>query len=191
MNFQDFFTSTPQIGAAIITAIFGIIGIFVNIWINIMFRNKDYKNKNRLHNIEILESFYLPLNTHFTELKYVLKSFTDCNNMDETISKHGDAQNDKHRTTLKKLSAQIIEHISKNKNQFIDDYKLYLLQTKIIEVVSIINNSYDNNFLEHVSISKLVLEIENYNKRLEHIKIKLFSKNLLDNIINNFRKKHI
>lgn len=58
---QEYVVQNPQVGAAIITALCGIVGIFINIFINIRFRNRDYKNKNRIQKIENHESYYLPL----------------------------------------------------------------------------------------------------------------------------------
>lgn len=56
-----FIKENPQISASIVTAICGIVGIFINIAINIRFRNRDYKDKNRVCQIEIMEAYYLPL----------------------------------------------------------------------------------------------------------------------------------
>lgn len=58
---KDFVANNPQVSASMITALFGILGIFINILINLWFRNRDYKYKNLMQQIECLETYYIPL----------------------------------------------------------------------------------------------------------------------------------
>ena len=64
----QYICQNPQIGAAIITASCGIAGIFINIFINIRFRNKDYKKKIRIQMIENYELYYVPLSEKLENL---------------------------------------------------------------------------------------------------------------------------
>lgn len=66
---KDFTVESPQVNAAIITAIRGILGIFINIAINMYFRKCDYRNKNRIKQIENMKIYYLPLNE---KIKYII-----------------------------------------------------------------------------------------------------------------------
>lgn len=79
---KNFFLENSQISAALITALCGILGVFVNIIINIQFRNRDYKNKNRIRQIENLEKYYLPLTEKTRNLMECIESITIRQNMD-------------------------------------------------------------------------------------------------------------
>lgn len=79
---KDFIANNPQVSASMITALFGILGIFINILINLWFRNRDYKYKNLVQQIESLETYYTPLGEKTLYLINCIQNVTSDENED-------------------------------------------------------------------------------------------------------------
>jgi hypothetical protein len=116
----------PQVYAAVITAIFGILGILINIVINFWFRNKDYKYKNSMLQLEILESYYIPLEEKIIRLNNCISFFEDDDKMfDVILGKNGAekaAQVEKLNGALKECK----DFFNDTDFKYPYDYKLFL-----------------------------------------------------------------
>lgn len=77
---KNFIVNNPQVSASMITALFGILGIFINILINLWFRNRDYKYKNFMQQIENLETYYIPLSEKTKYFLNCIQNVTDNEN---------------------------------------------------------------------------------------------------------------
>ncbi len=189
MDIIDVLKNNPQISAALITAGCGILGIFINIWINYRFRKRDFNIKKLVHDIEILEKFYIPLERELYSFLAIIGNFEECANLYDLLKKENDSKNDSNRILLKNAVDKINGLI--NNCNYIGDYKLYLFQQHLIELIYIIDKNLivDDNFLINFSIHDVMKRIKALIERIEKRKIRLLSKNTLSYFIHLLYKK--
>ncbi len=181
MDIIEVLKDNPQIAAALITASCGILGIFINIWINYRFRKSDLNIKKLIHDIEILEKFYIPLERELYRLLTIIGNFEECINLYDLLKKENDSKNDSNRVLLKNAVDKINGLISNGDYNYIGDYKLYVYQCNLIELIYIINNCsiIDDYILIYKTIEDTTKQINALIKRIEKREIRLLSKNKL------------
>lgn len=176
-SFIDYLKNNPAIIAALITALCGIVGIFINIGINIHFRNQDYRNKNRITNIEILEEYYVILIEKLLEVERIINKFENANSFKHIFVDCKDAKYDSDKKNLNTAITEVLIFSRTYSSKYAGDYKLYTLQKDIVETISVAGNknldvsvtTKDLDFFKN-NLFKLV-------ERVEYIKIKLFFNN--------------
>lgn len=179
MDIIEVLKDNPQIAAALITASCGILGIFINIWINYRFRKKDFNIKKLIHDIEILEKFYIPLERELYRYLDIIGQFKECINFYDLLKKENDSKNDSNRVLLKSAVDKINSLISNCDYNYIGDYKLYVYQCDLIELIYIINNYLiiDDYILINKTIEDSTKRVNALIERIEKRKIRLLSKN--------------
>ncbi len=184
----DYVEKNPQIGAAIITACFSFIGVFLNILINIYFRNIDYKNKNRINYIKVLENFYIPLKTNLNKIYIILLKI----NKDDCCNIFKEAQYLSDIKSLRENTENIININSINTEKYINDFKLFIYQEKClkdIRLMQIIINKKDanqfaenlNGFIQNIEILFNQIKIQSYKVFSNHYLIFLFKRFIIRN----------
>lgn len=178
---RNLINEAPEVGAAIITAVFGILGIVVNIIINYTFRKKDYKLKNFAHNLEIVENFYIPFQRLLDKFTIIILDFENSDNLYDIIKKKGDAKNDSKRQLLQKLVSEIDDFLSKNKYNYIGSYELYKYQQDILKIIYIIKDPIitEDKILKELTKEKISKKINVFNRKIEDRKTRLLSNNYL------------
>lgn len=176
----EYILQNPQVGAAIITAIFGILGILINIIINISFRNRDYKNKNRIDNIEHIESYYMPLYNLASHLIETVKEINVEGDLNVNIALDGQMESAKaFKIKLFKDSINNLHNFFGEKDyKFLNDYKLFkshqMVKQEIWYLYQYINEN--NKMIKNLSFYQLLKEVEDL---IYRIKINE-AKNLID-----------
>lgn len=124
---MEYILQNPQVSAAIVTAVFGILGILINIIINISFRNRDYKNKNRISNIEHIESYYMPLCNLVSRLIETVKLINADGeiNIKNVLDGKMGAANDYNIKLFKDSINDLQQFLCQKEYKFLDDYKLF------------------------------------------------------------------
>ncbi len=177
----EYILQNPQVGAAIITAIFGILGILINIIINISFRNRDYKNKNQINNIEHIESYYMPLYNLVSNLIETAKAINVESELNVNIALDGQMGSAKDYSIklFKDSINELHQFLCIKEYKFLDDYKLFksyqVVKQEICYLYQYINKN--NKLTKDLSFCQLLKELE---LLIYHIKINEV-KNLIDN----------
>lgn len=146
---QEYVVQNPQIGAAIITALCGIIGIFINIFINIRFRNRDYKDKNRIQKIENHESYYLPLLDKVEQLENSITVIIEAVGIDADKIFQGQmkAEYAYNVKIFKDTLSDLRDFLNNETHKYQDDYKLFkcyqAVKKSVEKFYSIANDEID------------------------------------------------
>lgn len=174
-----FIKENPQISASIVTAICGIVGIFINIAINIRFRNRDYKDKNRVCQIEIMEAYYLPL---LEKIEYFIDvvSKIECYGEDNISCFLSDKAGASYAQDVKLFAEgleDLQEHFKKYKYQ--DDYKLFKIHRKVKKRVWTLYQSRKKCLEEADGISgkEIIQELKELSYRIQCYEIKILTDN--------------
>lgn len=139
---REIFLNNPQVGAAIITAFCGIIGIFINIIINIQFRNRDYRNKNKIQQIENMEIYYLPLCEKTRCVMECIQNISivnDVNLYDILDGKMGAKFASKEKL-LKERLEDLYKQFNAGEYRFPDSYKLLMIHRKVKKRIITLND---------------------------------------------------
>lgn len=172
----NYILENPQVGAAIITAMCGILGIFINIGINISFRKRDYNNKRKFEKIENMDIYFLPL---CDKVESIIE-FLDKISKDETDLL--DVLTEKKGATIAKEAKRTKEYISDlnvffegTPYKFQEDYKLFQIHRKVKNKFIKLNKFITNrdNSIEQCPIDGLVVELEELVYRIHRCEIKL------------------
>ena len=162
-DLKQFVVSNPQVSASMITALFGVLGIFINIFINLWFRKNDYKNKNRMQQIENLESYYLPLCDKVMYLKKCIQNISE-EDKDLYIILDGKMGADyaSKIKILKEVLLDLFVFFSKEKYKFPDDYKLFDIYRKVRFTIIALNQFIENNIkmTDERMTNETLIEIE-------------------------------
>lgn len=160
----EYILQNPQVCAAIVTAIFGILGILINIIINISFRNRDYKNKNRINNIEHIESYYMPLYNLVSPLIETIKALNADGEPSINIALAGQmgSANDHNIKPFTDSIKDLQRFLCEKEYKFLDDYKLFKsLQVVKHEICYLYQHINKNNKLKkELTFSQLLEELE-------------------------------
>lgn len=188
---KNLFNQMPEISAAIITALFGILGIIINVLINYSFRKKDYKLKNFAHDLEIIEKFYIPFQRLLGNLITLISNFQSNDNLYDIIKKKGDSQNDSNRVLLSNLVSEIDKLLCENNYNYIGDYSLYNCQQEVIKIIYIIKDSSfeDDKVLKEMTKVDINKKLSLLVNKIEDRKIRLLSKNYLVYLYRKLQKK--
>ncbi len=191
MEIKLFVKENPEIGAAMITAICGIISIFINVFINFLYRKKEYKDKHLIQNLEIMETFYFPFERLICCLLNTIERFDGCQHLLDIVNKSSDSKNDSNRVILKNIINEIDKHVVNQKHNYIGDYKLYLYQSNVLKIIELIKNytSIDDDLLKKITVNSFDKEIKKLIDRIEERKLRLFSKNFLQYIYYKAQKR--
>lgn len=182
---REFIVKNPQVSAAIITAACGILGIFINIAINVCFRNHDYKNKNRMKQIENMELYYLPLRDkieHFIEFMKIISKNGETNLYHVLDGKMG-ASCAREVKLFEKSLEKLHEHFNSGLYKIVDDYKLFKSHRKVrIEVWELYQYSQKKVNTSNASNN---LNLNDYLEELEELiyRIQLYEAKVM---VNNF-----
>lgn len=162
MNLKQLIIDNPQITAALITALFGIAGIFINILINLWFRNRDYKYKNLMQQIESLENYYIPLSeitTHFIQyIQAIIRSEDD-----DLYSILDDNIGAKYSNSIRILKENLKSYnsfLSQTKYKYPSNYKLFKLHKKAKEKIFLLSQYvFQNTKLSSIEPAKDTLSL--------------------------------
>ena len=129
----QYICQNPQIGAAIITACCGIAGIFINIFINIRFRNKDYKKKIRIQMIENYELYYVPLSEKLENLYETIDEIIKevGSDVDYMFNPPISAKYVYVINQLRNALFELREFMMKEKYKYQDDYQLFICHQQV------------------------------------------------------------
>ena len=187
-------TEDPQIYAAMITAVFGILGILINIIINYWFRNEDYKHKSFGKQLETLETYYVPLEEKIIGLINCITIFEDDQKMIDVILGKNGAKEAAADERVKNALSEIKCFFMEKDFKYPSDYKLFLAHKNAKEKILILCSIIDKKTISHEYLTKktiqsdledLVYRIQQYengivinNKLVRYIeKIKLWNSN--------------
>lgn len=169
---------------AIITAITGILGVIINVFVNIWYRHNDIHEKQKETHILAYETFYVPL-----AMKLLV--FQNCiNNLDNKMNKLDlsvicdylckDNAPAELRTNVRDLyeaAKYINEFVNNNSFKFIKDYKTKHYYDKVINCVIALCRAKENQ----ESYTNIVFQRDDIQKLIEHIdknSIIIFSSNI-------------
>lgn len=178
-----FIAENPQVSASMVTAICGIIGIFINIVINMCFRNRDYKNRNRMRQIENMELYYIPL---CEKIEHTIKLASKIESNGETniynILSGKIAASNAQAVRLFVLALEDLQnHFAGETYKFQDDFKLFKIHRKVKNKVWELCQ-YKGNQWEGVNDSSLCELIENFKElayRIQCCEVKILADNFL------------
>lgn len=173
-DLKQFIASNPQVSASMITALFGVLGIFINIFINFWFRKNDYKNKNRMQQIDNLESYYLPLCDKVIYLKKCIQNVSEKNEDLYTIldGKIGASYAGKIKI-LKDVLSDLFIFCSEERYKFPDNYKLFEIHRQVRMMIIDLNQFIENNIKmkEKQMTKKTLAEIDELIYRIQQYEI--------------------
>lgn len=179
-DLKQFVASNPQVSASMITALFGILGIFINIFINFWFRKNDYKNKNRMQQIVNLESYYLPLFDKIINLQNCIQNFS-AEDLDLYIILDGkiEASYASKIKRLKEILLDLFNFCSEERYKFLDNCKLFEIHRKVRMMIIDLNQFMENNIkmTDKRMISETLVEIEELTYRIKQYEIFLAKNN--------------
>lgn len=176
-----FIAENPQVCAAIITAICGILGIFINILINICFRNRDYRNKNKMRHIVNMEQYYLPLCDKIERTIRLIENISKSGETDLYIilSNKMGASYAQDVKMLKRSLEDLQSHFDETEYKFQDDYKLFKIhrkvKNKILELCQYKENQI--SISSENSLGRLLEELEELTYRIKFCEIRLMVDN--------------
>ena len=180
---------------AIITGITGIIGIIINVSINLLGRYSDLKEARRTKNIESYETFYEPLSEKVLSLK---------NKINTIVKKENDIDSSKIIAYLMSESPpanllnllqevrqtvdDIILFTKENNYKYIEDFKLKYYYSKFVDFI------FSLNSISELNGEKLIPSFESscvdeLLKRIDYISVKIYSSNIFGFVYNYFWKK--
>ncbi len=179
---KKFISENPQVCAAMITAICGILGIFINIVINIWFRNRDYKNKNKIRHIVNMEQYYLPLCDKIERTIGLIDNISKSDKTDiySILSDKMEALYARDVKLLKKSLEDLKMHFDESAYKFQDDYKLFKIHRKVKNKIWELCQYSENQVRStgESSLSSLVEELEELIYRIRCCEIKIMADNL-------------
>lgn len=159
---------------AIITAVAGIIGIVINVFVNTWYRHDDVKKRRIEKDIEAYESYYLPLYGKILEFEHALNVLletaseeVDLDKIVKYIAENNEPASLRNSlTNLNNATKKIRDFIEVNNFKYIKDYQLNYFYDKVIKFVLSLyeakenkENNFDKTFkLEY--IEKLLQRIE-------------------------------
>lgn len=174
---RDFFIDNSQIGAAIITALCGIIGIFINIIINIQFRNRDYINKNRMKQIENMEIYYLPL---FEKTRCVIEYIQDITTREDIslydlLDGNLGADFAAKIRTLKGMISDLYKIYNEGRFKCPDNYRLLKIHISVKRKIYALYHYVEHNIkiIDDIMVNELIQEQTELNYRIRKYEIKL------------------
>lgn len=178
-HLEGFLLDNSQIGAAVITAICGIVGIFINIVINFYFRNQDYKNKNRIQQIENMEIYYLPLNEKIRSIIYCIRSISDNEDIsiyDVLDGKMGANYASKTKM-LKDMVKELNTYFDKNIYKYTDSYNLFDIHRKVKRRIFVLNYYIEKNIkgIDEQKIKEILEELYEMIYNITKYEIKLMA----------------
>lgn len=179
----DYILQNPQVSAAIVTALFGILGIIINIIINTSFRNRDYKNKNRISSIEHIEAYYMPLYNLVSHLIEAIKALNADGELSINIALDGQmgSANDHNIKLFKDAIKDLQQFLCEKEYKFLDDYKLFkslqVVKHEIYHLYQYINKN--NKLKKELSFSQLLEELEVLIYRIQINEAKILVENPL------------
>ena len=163
--------NNPQISAAVITAIFGIVGILINIAINAYFRHQDYKNKQRITKLEEIDSYYSPLleKINFLIEFTIQMAKSSCNRISDLVKNNRESTLDKDYSRFLLLLDELINTFQNGNYHSLDDYKLFLIHR---DIKVIIRNIYDYSKKQSLNLyvddfSTLSIKLLEFSKRIQ------------------------
>lgn len=174
---KDFVANNPQVSASMVTALFGILGIFINILINLWFRNRDYKYKNLMQQIESLETYYIPLGE---KTKYFMNCIQKVasNESDDLYNILDDKIGAKYANSIMALQQALEEYNSffeQTEYKYPNSYELFRIHRKVKEKIFILSQfvekkiklSSKETVKETISdLSYLVYQIQQYENKI-------------------------
>lgn len=178
----NFLKDNPQIGAAIITATCGVLGIFVNIAINIAFRNKDYKNKNRLKKIENLELYYLPLYDSILDVIDDLSVLSEegIKNFSEISSGDLQSKYDSFINNVVKSLNSLNTCFATEAYRYQDDYKLFKLHREAKrKCLYILNGIKNGETIKDDAVSCFIEQLKELSYKIKYCEAKIMTRNNL------------
>lgn len=171
---------------AIITAIAGIVGVFINVGVNVFYRYRDEKERLKQKNIDAYQSFYAPLYEKLTALEL---SFNDIVKEDKNITindicKHlaGEktlpAKTDCNIKEFYKKVEDTQTFISSIQYQFYYDYKLKAYYDSVCMLLLILVDASKNKIFSDENNVNFDVVIR-LRKRISGLQLSLFSKNII------------
>lgn len=160
-NLKKFIAENPQITASFVTAIFGVLGIFINIFINIHFRKQDYKCKDKIKKIENIESYYIPLLDMIEYLYMLLNGIKQENekNLYNILEGKLGASYSKEVKLIKDLLKELNDFFNKKNYKFYDNYKLYMSHKRVRNLVYELNRYSIQKSTGEVTTTELAIEL--------------------------------
>lgn len=145
-DLKDFVAANPQVSASMITALFGILGIFINILINLWFRNKDYRNKNHMQQIENLEIYYIPLEEKTKHMINCIQNATenDNDNLYNILDNKVSAKYAKSIKILQEALDDYYKFLEESEYKYPNNYKLFKIHKKVKEEIFMLHQFTKN-----------------------------------------------
>lgn len=182
-SIKEFITNNPQVSASMITAACGILGIFINIFINILFRNRDYKNKNRIQQIETLEIYYAPLYDKVRNLQKSIKNVSVNGEVDlyYILDNRLDAKYASEVEAFKLALQELNEFLNNETYKFFNNYRLYKVFKRIKERSFLLNQFMKSHLrtLDTEMSKEVIIEINELIYRIQIYEIKLLTNNVI------------
>lgn len=145
-NLKSFIVVNPQVSASMITALFGILGIFINIFINLWFRKRDYEIKVRMQQMENLESYYLPLCDKVLYLQKCIQNISDEDkDLYKILNSETGARYASEIKILKDILSALFAFCNEEKCKFPDNYKLFRIHRETKSMIIDLNQFIGNN----------------------------------------------
>lgn len=182
--------ANPQVSAAIITAVCGILGIFINILINMRFRKQDYKNRNKMKQIENMELYYLPL---CDKSENIIKLINKLNKNSETnlhyiLDGEMGASYAQDVKMLKEQLRELTNHFVSGSYKYQDNYKLFKIHRtvkyNVCELYQYSEKNVKNS--EESNINELLQELEELVYRIRMSEVSIMTDNFLSKIVECF-----
>lgn len=142
---KDFVANNPQVSASMITALFGILGIFINILINLWFRNRDYRYKSFMQQIENLETYYIPLEEKTRYFINCIQNVTD-NEFEDLYNILDDKIGAKYASSIRVLKEALNTYymfFDETEFKYPNSYKLFKIHKKVREKVFVLSQFLD------------------------------------------------
>lgn len=169
----EYILQNPQIIAAIITAVCGILGIFINIIINISFRNRDYKNRNRIRQIENIENYYEPLSSKIEKVVACGSKLLEIENLNKVLDGQIGAEHANKIKRFKDSLEELYNYFYDTTYKVQDDYKLFKSHRVVKNLVSNLYK-YNQENLNEKSLNELFTKLKILNYRINISETKNF-----------------
>lgn len=186
-----FIADNPQVTASMITAICGILGIFINIAINLCFRNRDYKKKSRMQQIENMELYYLPL---CEKIEHIIEFVRNLKVNDEVtvfgvLSGQMDASYAKNVKMIENSLEDLQKYFEEGTYKVQDDYKLFEIHRKVKNNVWKLRQYSENGVksTDEISVRELINECEELVYRIRCCEVRV----MIDNVFCKIRERII
>jgi len=158
---------------AIITAVAGLISIFINILLEVYFRFSDKKIRIKEQMLVGMEKYYMPIYMKLDDLVFKMNLITpNGENNNEIIDflcekKIPSIEDAKIVCDIKKDIIEINKLINELDYKYVNDMKLQIYYSKVVEIIEILNNTLE------------------YNKEIQYNIIKFEYINLFQNRVKN------